>query len=50
MDEDFVKTREAGCDGHIAKPVKRAILFGAIRKYAAHPASVIGADASLSQA
>ena len=44
MDEDFVKTREAGCDGHIAKPVKKAILFGAIRKYAAHPASVIGAD------
>ncbi|MGC2492508.1 response regulator [Candidatus Binatus sp.] len=44
MDEDFVKTREAGCDGHIAKPVKKAILFGAILKYAAHPASVIGAD------
>ena len=46
MDEDFVKTREAGCDGHIAKPVKKAVLFGAIRKYAAHPARAATAQPS----
>jgi two-component system, sensor histidine kinase and response regulator len=38
MDEDLVKTREAGCDVHISKPIKKATLFEAISKYAAQPA------------
>jgi len=42
MEEDLVKTRAAGCDAHIAKPMKRAVLFEAIRKYAAHTARANG--------
>ena len=32
--EDAVKAREAGCDGHIAKPVRKETLLQMIRKYA----------------
>ncbi len=42
MDEDLVKTREAGCDMHISKPVKKATLLESIRKYATHPPSADG--------
>jgi CheY-like chemotaxis protein len=38
LDEDLVKARKAGCDVHLAKPIKKAILLEAIRKYAAQPA------------
>jgi len=34
-----VKAREAGCDVHIAKPMKKATLLEVIRKYAAKPAA-----------
>ena len=43
MDEDLVKTREAGCDLHLAKPMKKAMLLEAIRKYATQPARANGA-------
>jgi CheY-like chemotaxis protein len=42
MDDDLVKTRAAGCDAHVAKPVKKAILLEVIRKYAAQPARANG--------
>ena len=42
MGEDLVRAIESGCDLHIAKPIKKALLFDAIRKYAAHPAPVNG--------
>ncbi|HLI80301.1 MAG TPA: response regulator [Candidatus Binataceae bacterium] len=34
FDEQEAKTREAGCDAHVAKPVKKATLFGTISRYA----------------
>jgi two-component system, sensor histidine kinase and response regulator len=39
MEEDVVKAREAGCDVHIAKPMKKATLLEVIRKFAAKPAA-----------
>lgn len=38
FEEAVKKTREAGCDAHISKPVKKATLLEAIHKYAVHPA------------
>jgi CheY-like chemotaxis protein len=37
FDEQEAKTRESGCDGHVAKPVKKATLFGTISRYVAQP-------------
>jgi len=37
FDEQEARTREAGCDAHVAKPVKKATLYGTISRYAAQP-------------
>jgi two-component system, sensor histidine kinase and response regulator len=37
FDEQETRTREAGCDAHVAKPVKKATLYGTISRYAARP-------------
>jgi CheY-like chemotaxis protein len=37
LDEQEAKTRQSGCDGHVAKPVKKATLLGTISRYAAQP-------------
>jgi CheY-like chemotaxis protein len=42
MGEDLVRALESGCDVHVAKPMKKAVLFDAIRKYAAQPAHANG--------
>jgi len=42
MGEDLVRALESGCDVHVAKPMKKAVLFDAIRKYAAQPARANG--------
>jgi two-component system, sensor histidine kinase and response regulator len=36
LDAEEARTLEAGCDAHIAKPVKKATLLGAISRYAAN--------------
>ncbi len=33
MKEDEQKSREAGCDGHLTKPIRKAVLLEAIEKY-----------------
>jgi len=33
LNEHKEKSREAGCDGHITKPIKKAVLLEAIEKY-----------------
>ena len=35
LDAEEARTLEAGCDAHVAKPVKKATLLGAITRYAA---------------
>jgi CheY-like chemotaxis protein len=42
LGEDLVRARESGCDVHIAKPVKKSVLFDAIQKYAAQPVRANG--------
>ena len=37
MAEDVQRALEAGCDAHVAKPVKKATLLEAIDRYAAGP-------------
>lgn len=37
LDEQEAETREAGCDAHVAKPVKKSTLYGTISRYAAQP-------------
>jgi two-component system, sensor histidine kinase and response regulator len=37
FDEQEARTRESGCDAHVAKPVKKATLYGTISRYAARP-------------
>ncbi len=58
LDEHEARTRESGCDAHVAKPVKKATLFGTISRYAAQPLhgsaddakSIIGDEESRSSA
>ena len=33
MKEDEQKSREAGCDGHLTKPIRKAVLLEALEKY-----------------
>jgi len=33
LQEHKEKSKEAGCDGHVTKPIKKAVLFEAIEKY-----------------
>ena len=40
--EDRQKSLQAGCDGHLAKPIKKATLLAAIREYADSPALLTG--------
>ena len=40
--EDAVKAREAGCDAHITKPVKKAALLQVIREYSSIPKQETG--------
>ncbi|MFA5755910.1 MAG: response regulator, partial [Smithellaceae bacterium] len=35
LTEDAAKSEEAGCDTHLTKPVKKAVLLEAIRRFAA---------------
>jgi two-component system sensor histidine kinase/response regulator len=35
LDEEEARTRESGCDAHVAKPVKKAALLGTIKHYVA---------------
>jgi CheY-like chemotaxis protein len=37
LSEDIHKSLAAGCDGHLTKPIKKAVLLAAIQEYANHP-------------
>jgi two-component system, sensor histidine kinase and response regulator len=39
LDEEIGKTRAAGCDAYVTKPVKKATLLEVVRQYGAQPAS-----------
>ncbi len=42
--EDIQKSREAGCDGHLVKPIKLDGFLRAVRRYARSGASVSAAN------
>ena len=48
LDAEEARTLEAGCDAHVAKPVKKATLLGTINRYAAKAQAHSTGDASLS--
>ena len=37
LDDQEARTRESGCDAHVAKPVKKATLLATISRYGASP-------------
>ena len=48
LDAEEARTLEAGCDAHVAKPVKKATLLGTISRYAAKSQAHSPIDANLS--
>jgi len=48
LDAEEARTLEAGCDAHVAKPVKKATLLKAIRRYAVLPHHSSGHKAATS--
>jgi two-component system sensor histidine kinase/response regulator len=51
LDAEEARTLEAGCDAHVAKPVKKATLLGTISRYAAqhHPVADAHVEAARSE-
>ncbi|HVN29612.1 MAG TPA: response regulator [Candidatus Binataceae bacterium] len=45
LDAEEARTIQSGCDAHVAKPVKKATLFGTISRYAAKPTDVVAGGA-----